>query len=73
MLVSFRLPQLIQRTAWGMGRDRPARQVPLQTLFGFERVHVKAGQSVDVFLYPTLDSFMQVRGPGNSFGWLLSF
>jgi hypothetical protein len=38
--------------------------VPLQTLFGFERVHVKAGQSVDVFLYPTLDSFMQVDANG---------
>ena len=28
--------------------------VPLKQLFGFERVHVKAGQTVSVFLYPTL-------------------
>jgi beta-glucosidase-like glycosyl hydrolase len=28
--------------------------VPLQTLFGFERVHVKAGQSVTVNLYPEM-------------------
>ena len=28
--------------------------VPLQTLFGFERVHVKAGQTVSVNLYPSL-------------------
>lgn len=34
--------------------------VPLQTLFAFERVHVKAGQSVDVFLYPSFDNFAQV-------------
>lgn len=27
--------------------------VPLQTLFGFERVHVPAGQSVSVYLYRT--------------------
>lgn len=26
--------------------------VPLQTLFGFERVHVKAGPTVSVYLYP---------------------
>lgn len=28
--------------------------LPLQTLFGFERVHVKAGQTVSVYLYPQL-------------------
>ena len=28
--------------------------VPLQSLFGFERVHVKAGESVVVNLYPSL-------------------
>lgn len=38
--------------------------VPLQTLFGFERVHVKAGQSVTVFLYPTLEHFAQVDAAG---------
>ena len=34
--------------------------VPLQSLFGFERVHVKAGQSVTVFLAPALREFTQV-------------
>ena len=33
------------------------RGVPLQTLFGFERVHVKAGESVTVWLYPALTDF----------------
>merc|ERR1711903_285874 len=28
--------------------------VPLQTLFGFERVHLKAGQSTTVNLYPEM-------------------
>ena len=28
--------------------------MPLQTLFGFERVHVPAGKSATVFLYPSL-------------------
>ena len=28
--------------------------LPLQTLFGFERVHVKAGETVSVYLYPQL-------------------
>merc|ERR1712032_440288 len=31
--------------------------IPLQTLFGFERVHVKAGESVTVNLYPSLADF----------------
>jgi beta-glucosidase-like glycosyl hydrolase len=31
--------------------------VPLQTLFGFERVHVPAGKSVTVNLYPSLADF----------------
>ena len=31
--------------------------IPLQTLFGFERVHVPAGQSLVVDLYPTLTDF----------------
>lgn len=34
--------------------------VPLQTLFGFERVHVPAGQTVTVFIYPTLADFTTV-------------
>lgn len=33
------------------------RGVPLRTLFGFERVHVKAGESVTVWLYPALTDF----------------
>jgi hypothetical protein len=31
--------------------------VPLQSLFGFERVHVKAGETVQVNLYPSLADF----------------
>ena len=31
--------------------------VPLQTLFGFERVHVKAGETVIINLYPELTDF----------------
>ena len=34
-----------------------ANGVPLQTLFGFERVHVKAGATVTVNLYPELTDF----------------
>lgn len=34
--------------------------VPLSTLFGFERVHVKAGQTVTVWLYPEATAFTQV-------------
>lgn len=33
--------------------------VPLEQLFGFERVHVKAGQTVTVYLYPRLSEFTQ--------------
>ena len=35
--------------------------VPLQSLFGFERVHVKAGDSVDVYLYPSLMEFAKTE------------
>lgn len=38
--------------------------VPLKTLFGFERVHVKAGQTVSVYLYPELKEFTQVDKEG---------
>jgi len=31
--------------------------VPLQTLFGFERIHLKAGESTHVNLYPSLADF----------------
>jgi hypothetical protein len=31
--------------------------LPLRTLFGFERVHVKAGETVSVYLYPSLTEF----------------
>ena len=40
----------------GAGEDG----VPLQSLFGFERVHVKAGESVTVWLYPSLLEFTTV-------------
>lgn len=39
--------------------------VPLKSLFGFERVHVKAGETVQVFLYPDLTHFSQVDRDGN--------
>ena len=38
--------------------------VPLQTLWGFERVHVKAGQTVTVNMYPALDEFTRVDETG---------
>merc|ERR1711988_255796 len=38
--------------------------VPLQTLYGFDRVHVKAGQTVTVELYPSLADFTQVDAEG---------
>ena len=41
-----------------------ANGVPLQTLFGFERVFVKAGATVQVDLYPELTQFTQVREDG---------
>lgn len=39
--------------------------VPLKFLFGFERVHVKAGETVSVFLYPSLLDFAQAGVDGN--------
>jgi hypothetical protein len=42
-----------------------ANGVPRQTLFGFERVHVKAGETVTVHLYPELTQFTQVRLDGS--------
>lgn len=41
--------------------------VPLQVLFGFERVHVKAGQTETVWLYPEARDFTQVDCKGNRF------
>ena len=38
--------------------------VPLQSLFGFERVHVKAGETVTVWLYPSLLEFTTVNSEG---------
>jgi hypothetical protein len=38
--------------------------VPLQSLFGFERVFVPAGQSVDVYLYPSLMEFARTELDG---------
>ena len=38
--------------------------VPLQTLWGFERVHVKAGETVTVELYPSATDFTHVDGEG---------
>lgn len=38
--------------------------VPLQTLFDFSRVHVKAGQTVSVQMYPALTDFATVDADG---------
>ena len=38
--------------------------IPLQTLFGFERVHVKAGCSVLVTIYPSMTDFTRVMLSG---------
>jgi len=38
--------------------------VPLKYLFGFERVYVPKGQTVTVFLYPSLRDFTQVNSEG---------
>lgn len=38
---------------------------PLQSLFGFERVHVAAGSSADVWLYPTLADFSHTARDGS--------
>ena len=34
--------------------------VPRQTLFGFERVHIRAGESRLVYMYPSLTDWTQV-------------
>jgi hypothetical protein len=39
--------------------------VPLQSLWGFERVHVKAGATVTVEMYPALTDFTQVDLEGS--------
>jgi len=39
--------------------------VPLQSLFAFERVHVKVGQIVTVWLYPSERDFLQANEEGN--------
>ena len=38
--------------------------VPLQTLFGFERVHVRVGESVPVTLYPSMTDFTHATSSG---------
>lgn len=38
--------------------------VPLQTLFGFERIFLKAGETKSVYLYPALTDFTQVNENG---------
>ena len=41
--------------------------VPVQQLYGFERVHVQAGKSVVVSLYPELTQFTQVDAHGERY------
>jgi len=38
--------------------------VPLQELWGFERVFIPAGKTVTVEMYPSLTDFTQVDGDG---------
>jgi hypothetical protein len=38
--------------------------IPLKQLFGFERVHLKAGETKSVYLYPALNEFTQVNVAG---------
>ena len=38
--------------------------LPLKELFGFERVHVKAGQTTTVWLYPAMTAFSQTSRNG---------
>lgn len=38
--------------------------IPLKTLFGFQRVHVKAGATETVWLYPSLKDFARVGARG---------
>jgi beta-glucosidase-like glycosyl hydrolase len=40
---------------------------PLQTLFGFERVHVRAGENKTVYIYPSLADFTQVDTKGRRY------
>lgn len=39
--------------------------IPLQSLFGFERIHVRAGQSEIVDLYPALTEFASTNLAGD--------
>lgn len=39
--------------------------MPLQLLFGFERVHVLAGESATVWLYPSPEHFTHVDSAGS--------
>ena len=39
--------------------------VALKKLFGFERVHVPAGKSATVFLYPSLTDFTRASDDGS--------
>lgn len=41
-----------------------ANGVPLKTLFGFERIYVKAGETVTVILYPAYTDFTHVSLTG---------
>merc|ERR1711881_809837 len=42
---------------------------PLKLLFGFERVHIKKGETVTVFLYPEYTHFTRVTLAGKRVAW----
>ena len=41
--------------------------IPLQSLYGFERVHLKAGETKQVWLYPDMTEFSQVDELGQRY------
>lgn len=42
---------------------------PLKSLFGFERVHVKSGETISVYLYPQLTDFTHVSSRTQNILW----
>lgn len=42
---------------------------PLKSLFGFERVHVKSGETISVYLYPQLTDFTHVSSRAHNILW----
>ena len=43
--------------------------IPLQSLFGFERVHVKGGQTIEVYIAAKATDFTRVPEDGSRVAW----